>query len=137
MKKWIDVLSTIAESNDGVGRAKLAAGIIYKNKLVAVGLNSLKTHPFAAEFGKNEHAVSWHAETRAIHTALKKLSEKEISRSTLVVVRVKEEGRQTVVGLAKPCEGCQRCIEHHNIRTVVYTIDSKPKKNSWITEKSS
>lgn len=137
MQKWIETLSTIAEDIEGVGRARLAAGVIYKNRLVAIGWNSTKTHPFAAEYGKNEFAVSWHAETHAIHNAKKKLSDKELSRSTLVVVRVKEDDKQQVYGMAKPCEGCQRCIEEHNLRTLVYTVDCKPKKISWNTEKSS
>lgn len=131
----LQTLRTIIDDLPGVNSVKMASAVVYKNKIVAIGYNQLKSHPFQAEYAKNEHAIFLHSETHAINNALKRLSRKELSRSTLIIARVKKnEDMQDVFGLARPCRGCQKCIERHDIRKIIYTTSSTPKKICYTTE---
>jgi deoxycytidylate deaminase len=117
-------LTTLAIENPGVsGKYKLAAGIIYKRRLVATGINSYKTHTMMMNKGYREEQIHLHAETDAIKNALRYLSVEQLSQSSLYVVRVKKEGRKWVHGLAKPCCGCMNWIAQYNIKEVEYTED--------------
>ena len=114
----LDYLTRLAENNEGTkGKWKLAAGVVHKGNLVATGVNSYKSSPFAARFSKNPDAIFLHAETDAIKNALKVLTLKELSRSSLYVVRVKKDGSY---GNSCPCIGCARAIAEFGIRSVTY-----------------
>lgn len=122
MLRHINALKTVAVDVEPAGRARLAAAIVYKGKIVSIGFNQLKTHPFAAKYGKNADAIYLHAEHDAINKAKRRLNEVELKKSTLVIVRVKAENDGKITfGIAKPCAGCAQCISDHKIGTVVYT----------------
>lgn len=131
----IETLRAVAEDLPGVNNTRIAAAIVYKNRIMSIGYNQWKTHPFQAEYGKNEHAIWFHAETHAINNALKRMTERELKKSTMVVVRVKkDDDLKDTFGLAKPCRGCQKCIEEHQLKSVIYTVDSTFSKLSYTTE---
>ena len=127
INKIIQQLKLVASDVAPVSRARLAAAVVYKNKIISIGINQDKTHPWAVKFQKNEHATSLHAEVDAIKKASYRLSEHELAKSTLIVVRVRTTNEQfpvkdrEVFGIAKPCDGCQSCIDAHKINRVVYT----------------
>lgn len=126
-EKVLDLLSVMAEGvdrNTTASGARLAAAIVYKNQVVSVGVNQKKSHPFQAKYSTNEDAIFLHAETDTIRTALRHLTEKQLSKATLYVCRIKhEDGPNTplIWGLAKPCVGCQRAIATFDIKGVVYS----------------
>jgi len=130
-EKVLDLLATIAEGverNTTASGARLAAALVYKNRIVSVGINQKRSHPFQAKYSKNEDAIYLHAETDTIRTALRHLSEKQLSKSTLYVCRIKhEDGSDTplIWGLSKPCVGCQRAIATFDIKGVVYSEEGK------------
>ncbi len=126
-EKALNLLAVVAE---GVSRktasagARVAASIVYKNKIISIGTNSLKSHPFQKKYASVEHAIYLHAETDAIRLALRHLTESELAKATLYVCRVKHQngGNSPVIwGLSKPCIGCQRAIATFNISKVVYS----------------
>lgn len=123
----VDMLTRLAVENPGVrGKYKIAAGVVYKKHLVATGVNSYKTHPMMWEFGKNQDALFLHAEVDAIKNSLKLITQEQLSKCDLYIVRVKKEDGKSgwQKGLAKPCKGCQRAIETFDIRRVFYTNDN-------------
>lgn len=121
-KRFKQTLTDLAIANIGIrNRIKLAAGVVYKNRLVAVGVNSYKSHPLMTKFGKNPEAIYLHAEVDAIKNALRVLSLQELEKSDILVVRVKKDGHDYKTCLAKPCEGCARAIEAFNLRNLYYT----------------
>ncbi len=135
--KYLKYLEKTAEAvpasahNRQLLRARLAACIVYKNEVVSVGVNQLKSHPFQAKFSKNEDSIFLHAETDAIKNALKCISVEEISKSTLYVCRVKycdTNKRKFIWGLSKPCAGCMRAIATFNIKKTVFTCDGEEYK---------
>ena len=126
--KNINILSKIAVSVEPVAQARIAASIVYRNEIVSVGVCQKKTHPFQAQYGKNEDCIYLHAETDAIKNAIKLIGLEELAKSTLYVCRVKFEDyskKKFLFGLAKPCIGCARAIANFNIGKVVYSLDNE------------
>ena len=125
--EFLNTLSLIAEDVDASqtsSRARLAAALVYRNKIIAIGTNQKKSHPFQKKYGKNEDAIFLHAETNTILGALRYLTLKQISKSTLYICRIKHEdgpGSPIIWGLSKPCIGCQRAIATFDIRNVIYS----------------
>jgi deoxycytidylate deaminase len=95
-------------------KVQLGAAILYKNKVISVGYNSLRTHPKFAN-GLNSYTI--HAEISAI---LK--SKTDLEGSSLYVYRELQFGP----GLAKPCDACLVAIIEAKIRCIYYTISEYP-----------
>lgn len=126
--KFINLLSRVASDITWNGNARLAACVVYKNEVASFGINEFKTHPFQAKFGRNDDSIYLHAETSAIKNALKVLDEDQLSKSTLYVCRVKFadlKRKRLIFGLAKPCEGCVRCIHTFGLQKVIYSLDKE------------
>jgi len=108
-------------------RARLAACLVYKNDIIAVGVNQMKSHPFQQKFSKNVESIYLHAETDCLKNALRLATPQEIAKSTLYVCRVKHhdtEDRKLVWGISRPCMGCIRAIVAYDIKKVVYSCDN-------------
>ena len=132
--KIFDTLSLVAEDVIPVSRAKIAACIYYKKKIISFGTCQMKTHPFQTKFKKNEHACFLHAEVDAIKKAINRIGEKELKKCQLFVCRVKMDhhSKNDAYGIAKPCEGCQKCIDTYGIKTVYYTVTTEDKNLSYV-----
>jgi len=132
--KILNTLEVVLEDLPKVFNAKVAAAVVYKGKIISVGVNQDKTHPVAAEYQKNEHSIFLHAEVDAIVKARKRISETDLKRSTLYVARVKMDSFQnTMFGMSRPCSGCMRCIKDHGIKKVIYTTHGD-EVASYVTE---
>lgn len=123
------MLTRLAIENPGVqGRFKLAAGVVYRKQLIATGINSYKTHPIMYQWGKNKDAIHLHAEIDAIKNALRLITQEQLAKCDLYVVRVKYKDlrkKNWTYGIAKPCDGCKRAIESFNLRNIYYTTDEE------------
>ena len=121
----LHTLAKVAAANPAQ-REKLAAAIVCRNKIISVGMNSMKSHPMAAKYGKNEHAVYLHAEVSAIKNALREIEVDDFTKCDIYITRVKKEApftKKYVWGLAKPCAGCERAIAEFGLKRVIYTCD--------------
>jgi len=128
LERIAEAIPAAAHNRKGrVLRTRIAACIVYKNEIVSIGINQLKSHPFQAKFSRHEDSIFLHAETDAIKNALKHISVDQLSKASLFVCRVKydENSRNKLKtrGMCRPCEGCQRAIATFNISKVVYTCD--------------
>ena len=87
----------------------------------------MKSHPFQAQFSKNEEAIYWHAETNAVYNALRVCDVDDLKRMTLYVARTRhpEDGgrNQWIWGNSRPCEGCMSCLDKFKIKQTIYTLD--------------
>ena len=121
----LHTLAKIAEANDD-SNIRFAAAIVYRNKIVSVGFNHRKSHPFQAKFAKNSEAIYLHAETHAIKNALREIPVGDLSKCELYISRVKKPqagDKHFVWGLSKPCSGCERAIAEFGIKRTIYTCD--------------
>ena len=132
-ERIFDVLSDVAKDIDAVSKARVVACVVYKNKIVSIGMSQYKTHPFQNEFKKNDHAIFLHAEVDAINKAKKRLTNAEMAKSSIYICRVKKFNTQ--FGIAKPCSGCEACINAHGIKKVYYTNDTDNYDLSYVFEK--
>lgn len=122
----LHTLAKIAEANDIDYKVKFAAAVVHRNKIISVGLNRMKSHPFQAKFAKNEMAIFLHAEVHAIKNALREITVEELAKCDLYIARIKRPKSyedQYVWGMSKPCCGCQRAIAEFGIRRTIYTTD--------------
>lgn len=120
----MEILLEQAKTQEPVKSSRITAGLIYKNELLFIGKNKLKSHPFQKKFGKNELAIYLHAEVDCIVNAIRNnMPLSDISKSTMVVVRTRQNGPIWELATAKPCSGCQRAIAHFDIKKVLYTTE--------------
>lgn len=125
-KKYMDFVRRLATSNSM--KMKLAACLVIRNEIISVGFNSDKSHPLQKRFSKNTEAIFKHAEVDCIIKALKIVDEEDLKDATLYVHRVKKQNKgdaNWVTGMAEPCPGCAKAIEHFGIKRTVYSTDQE------------
>lgn len=113
----LEELQEIAVQKAGMKGFRVAAGLVLRNRIISVGWNRTKSHPFQRRHTKHPEAIYSHAETMAIHEATKRHFV-DLSRATLYVVRVSAKGERA---LARPCVGCLDAITDYDIPRVIYS----------------
>lgn len=124
--KILNQLFLLAQDVPPVSKARVVAGIVHKNKVIAYGTNQHKTHPMAAKFGKHEEAKCLHAEIAALINAINRYGVYILKKSTMYVARARNTIAQSDEfswGMAKPCIGCERGIRQFGIKTAYYTTN--------------
>jgi len=126
IERNIEILRKVAiDIVNPVRSYRVAASLVYKRRIVSFGINRYKTSPIQNRFKKNENAIYLHAEVACVKNALRHLDVEDFKKCDMFVVRVKRlvyEG-DFVYAMAKPCEGCSRCIAEFGIRDVYYTVE--------------
>ena len=70
--------------------------------------------------------IFMHAEIDAIRNALRLITQEQLARCTLHIVRVKRPHNKSTLwrrALAKPCKGCERVIASFGIQDIKWTED--------------
>ena len=107
---WID--RAAAEARKATGTHKLGAVIVSGNRLLATGFNRKRNDPRYCEAGWSIHAEV---------SAIRRLRNKPLPpKPRMYVVRVMRTGK---LGLAKPCEDCDRSLTEYGIHTLIYTTN--------------
>lgn len=114
-----------------ISKVKMVSAIYVKNELVSLGQAQDRTHPFAAKYcrtpiavdgcyDKNNAAIVFHAETHAIHNALRTYPDLKNMNATIYVARAKKNKSHGdyIWGSSRPCEGCNRAIRDYNLNVV-------------------
>jgi deoxycytidylate deaminase len=96
---------------------KTGAVIVHRNRVIAIGRNSPKTHPLARTFSKHPEAIYLHAEIDAI---VKVKDSSILKDSSIYIARMKNDRS---CGISKPCNGCAAAISHFNFSLVAYSLD--------------
>lgn len=106
-------------------RCRVVAAIVRRSKILSIGFNSYSSTRLSRTFPKHSQAIFQHAEIAAIHNFLKEFSLAKLTNCDLWVCRAKLVGGEWTTGLALPCDGCQRAINHFKIKRVFYSVESK------------
>lgn len=124
-KRLLNKAVALAKDNWGIrNQFKLAAVMCYKNKVIAVGVNSKKTHPMQARFQAKRGSVCLHAEIDCLKNALKVVAPDDLAKCKMVVARVKKgEHGEMVPALAKPCRGCDRALVQFEVGEVWFSTE--------------
>lgn len=101
-----------------VASSRHTAAVVYKNKIIAVGCNSTKTHPIQAKYGRNSKSIYLHAEVHAMIKATALIGVDKLRYCDLYVIRLGKKGELLN---SKPCSGCQRMIDDLQFRKVYHS----------------
>ena len=85
-KKTLNIirrLTEIAAATPKVANYRLAAAIVYKNRIVSLGNPSYKTSPFQKKYAADEWKIFLHAEISAIKNSLRFISVEDLKYCTL------------------------------------------------------
>jgi deoxycytidylate deaminase len=104
--------------NSPVGHAKIGACIVYKKRIISYGFNQKKSHTLQAKYADNKERIYLHAEIDAVRKSLYFLKPVQLEKATIYVLRIMASLH---TGLAKPCNGCHRFLNHFNIPHIYYT----------------
>jgi len=124
--KIFDTLRLIARDVAPVAQARIAAAVVFKKEIIALGVCKKQTHPLQKRFAKNPQSIYLHSEVDALRNVLRKHSPKILTECSLYVVRQKylDNDKEIFVdGIAKPCPGCQKAIKHFKIPHVYWSTD--------------
>jgi tRNA(Arg) A34 adenosine deaminase TadA len=123
------VLEHVCLGNERTFMANVAAAIVYRRNIIAIGINTAKSDPFQKRFAHHEEAIYLHAELQAIKRALAIVdTADQLADCSLYVCRLKASGPRNHVatwGLAKPCRACEAGIRAYGIKRVYYTTDTE------------
>lgn len=96
----------------------MGAVIARRKKIVGIGRNSYKTDPLQSRYSRHPLSVCKHAEIDAIKNAIKRDRNVDLRGTSISVARVFSDG---TVGIAKPCEGCQKALRAYGISHAEWT----------------
>lgn len=99
-------------SQERPARHSVCAIIARKNKVLAIGINSYRTHPKS----KTRESMT-HAELSAINACDKD----DLDGADMIVVRVRRTG---MPGLSKPCASCDELIKSSGIKRVIWSVST-------------
>jgi deoxycytidylate deaminase len=119
----MNLLERVVEASDHP-KHQLAAAVVYKNRIISLGYNRMKSHPFQARFGSNSDKIYLHAETAAIKNALRHIRISELKKCSLYIYRRRKINGKYQRAIAKPCEGCMRAIIEFEFKKVTYTTNT-------------
>ena len=118
-KRVLSHLHRLAKKTEGIdgGRVRMAAAVVHKKRIVATGVNRMKSHPIMLSSGYRSGQWFVHAEADAIIRS----GMKDFSDYDLYVVRILKSEE---FALAKPCDGCNNLVNTLNFKNVYYTTDN-------------
>jgi deoxycytidylate deaminase len=101
--------------------------ILYKNRLIATGVNNSKTHPFnlinrkvsrvtGEDYSDQKQTCS---ELNAI-LKLKRLTNIDTKKCILINIRY---DRNDKIALAKPCQSCQNLLRYHEFKQIIWSTN--------------
>lgn len=109
-KRYFDVARKLSEASTH-HQHKMGCVITYKNRIIGLGFNQLKTH------SKSPHPYSsMHAELSAILNSDKD----KLMGAKAYIFRAKRDGSPA---LAKPCVYCRDLLKSVGIKEVFYSIN--------------
>lgn len=119
--KIIEVSYALINKHNADLRCRHFSFIMNKNKILSIGLNSLKTHPLNLKYNyvnKNNQNISEIVGTHSELSAVIKLGEEDCSGLTLVNTRI---NRNNMLDFSAPCSGCCDMINQLNFKNVYFS----------------
>jgi hypothetical protein len=101
---------------------------LYKKKTVAIGINSIKTHPnipkldYRSEEGEDLRNIArMHSELNCVLKLQNKYGIEDLSDITFVNIRLDRMGN---VRYAKPCNGCTHLLSQVGFKKLYYSLNN-------------
>lgn len=100
--------------------------VFFKNKVVAIGENSIKTHPINLlnprfdRRGNNIASIKGTCSELAAFLVLKNKTGIKTENCVLVNIRIDNNGR---LAYSRPCKSCESLLKYLNFKRVFYSIN--------------
>ena len=124
MKPVIFELARQVAMQSDFTRIHVGCVITYKDKPIATGYNTNKTHPLQNTYNvyrgsrqENEFKAKCHAEISALTKLKKDYNKKKLC---IYVYRITKKGK---FGMARPCPSCMQAIKDFGIKKICYTTN--------------
>lgn len=122
-------------------RQSLGSCLVYGNKIIALGCNSIRTSPLQYKFNKYRKFTDFHAKNNgAAHAEISVLLKTRFldldwKHVTLYIYREFKNGKRA---LSKPCAACEMACLERGIGTIIYTTETGYEiwkiKDGWYEE---
>ena len=119
--KIVEVSFALINKHNADLRCRHFSFILDRNRIISIGLNSLKTHPLNLKYNyvnKNNQSISDIVGTHAELSAVIRLGKEDCSGLTLVNTRI---NRNNILDFSAPCRGCLDMINQLNFKNVYYS----------------
>jgi deoxycytidylate deaminase len=119
--KIIEVSYALINKHNADLRCRHFSFIMDKSRILAIGLNSMKTHPLNLKYNyvnKNKEKISNIVGTHSELSAVIKLGEEDCSGLMIVNTRI---NRNNKLDYSAPCNGCSDMIKQLNFKEVWYS----------------
>ena len=119
--KIIEVSYALINKHNADLRCRHFSFIMDKNRIISIGLNSLKTHPKNLKYNyvnKMNQNISDIVGTHSELSAVIKLGEEDCSDLNLVNTRI---NRNDELDFSAPCSGCSDMIKQLNFKNVYFS----------------
>lgn len=104
------------------GRFQVGALIVRRKAIIAMGVNSKKTHTLQKRFARHDHLAPWlHAEVHAISLC----RPNDLEGADIYVARAIKDGSWAN---SKPCSGCHDALHFFGIKRMFYYEDGAFRK---------
>jgi len=119
--KIIEVSYALINKHNADLRCRHFSFILDRNRIISIGLNSLKTHPLNLKYNyvnKNNEKISDIVGTHSELSAVIKLGEEDCSGLTIVNTRI---NRNNQLDYSAPCRGCCDMIQQLNFKNIYFS----------------
>jgi deoxycytidylate deaminase len=119
--KIIEISYALINKHSADLRCRHFSFILDRNRIISIGLNSLKTHPLNLKYkyvNKNNQSISNIVGTHSELSAVIKLGEEDCSDFTLINTRI---NRNNMLDFSAPCSGCCDMIKQLNFKYVFFS----------------
>ena len=113
-----NVLKDESRNADRVKSSYHAAAIVYKKRILSIGLNRRKTHPLMTKYNSRSGQIFLHSEVDAIIKTINLYGQDILKECSLYVLRTTKSGK---IGYSKPCSSCQQHIDFYGIKKVFWS----------------
>jgi deoxycytidylate deaminase len=119
--KIVEVTYALINKHNADLRCRHFSFIMDRNRIISIGMNSIKTHPKNLKYNyvnKNKENISEIVGTHSELNAVIKLGEEDCSKLTLINTRI---NRNNLLDNSAPCHGCSDMIHHLNFKNVYFS----------------
>lgn len=119
--KIIEISYALINKHSADLRCRHFSFILDRNRIISIGLNSLKTHPLNLKYkyvNKNNQSISNIVGTHSELSAVIKLGQEDCSDFTLINTRINRNNR---LDFSAPCSGCCDMIQQLNFKNVYFS----------------
>ena len=119
--KIIEISYALITKHSADLRCRHFSFILDRNRIISIGLNSLKTHPLNLKYNyvnKSNQNLSNIVGTHSELSAVIRLGEEDCSGLTLINTRI---NRNNKLDFSAPCNGCMDMIKQLNFEKIYYS----------------